>query len=233
METEAKDTVISRRTIFLIVLLSIVVLGASAWFIWNDVRSTQEGVVFDPAETTNSEAVINNEKTSEKPVVITENKTSPPEDPLKAKMPSLTRAIPVGASPDSVQKINEAVGLIKDNYNYLQAWLQLGLLRNSVKDYEGAIEAWKFATILRPQSSTAFLNLGDVYGWYLHDNVKAESYLLAGIAAEPKDVYSYYKTYEFYMDIMKDAVKARKILEQGIAENPDSSEDLKQALNNL
>src|SRR3989344_5920346 len=209
----------------LVMLSAVFALSASGWFIWRDLnKENSEVALTDPSGT----------QTEEKPAsTTTENgapKEVPKEDLLKAKMPSLTRAIPADASPAAIQKINEAIGLIQGNYDYLQAWLQLGLLRNSVGDYEGAIEAWKFATLIRPQNSMAFLNLGDLYGWYLKDNIKAEQYLLAGIAAEPNIVYPYYKTYEFYADILKDAVKAKKVLQDGIASNPDSSQDLQKLL---
>ncbi|MBI1957517.1 MAG: hypothetical protein HYS44_03640 [Candidatus Niyogibacteria bacterium] len=218
----------SKRGALLTVLLMVAALGASGWLIWRNLnKEGSEIASMEPSETQTEGQPAST--TTEKET----QKEAPKEDPLKAKMPSLTRAVPTDADPALVKKISEAVELIRDNFDYLQAWLQLGLLRKEVGDYAGAIEAWKFATILRPQISTAFLNLGDIYGWYLHDNAKAESYLLAGIAAEPKNAYTYYKTYEFYVDVLQDTVKARKILQDGIASNPDSSQDLKIALDNL
>lgn len=212
--------------LFSVALLA-AVFGTVGWFIWKDFKAADApevvlgGSMVAPAEEQPA-TTTTDEKASE----------APREDPLKAQMPSLTRAIPAGASADNVAEINEVIGLIKENYNYLQAWLQLGILRESVKDYEGAAEAWKFATILRPKSSTAFLNLGNLYGWYLHDNAKAESYLLAGVAAEPGSAYPYYKTYEFYLEVLNDTAKARAILEQGLTKVPDDK-GLKQALDNL
>lgn len=226
-ETENVSYISFRRIVFFASLLA-VVFGIGGWFIWKDFKAADapEVAVNDLMSASGEEPLAtttDGKKTSETPKV----------DPIKAKMPSLTRTIPVGADPASVKKINEAVVLLKDNYNYLQAWLQLGNLRQGIRDYEGAIEAWKFATVLRPKSATAFLNLGDLYGWYLHDNAKAESYLLAGVAAEPNLVYPYYKTYEFYADVLKDSSKMRKILEDGIASNPDSSQDLQTLLQTL
>ncbi len=141
----------------------------------------------------------------------------------------LTQNIPKGTAPEIISQIQELSRTLKDNNDYLQGWLQLGILRKNIGDLEGAAETWQYATIIRPESSTAYLNLGDLYGYYLRDNQKAEEYLLRGIKAEPSNVYTYYKTYEFYTDTNQ-SQKARQILEQGIAANPQTSESLKTLL---
>ncbi|MBI2039021.1 MAG: hypothetical protein HYT22_01945 [Candidatus Niyogibacteria bacterium] len=214
----------SRMLVFVIFLIA--AFGISGWYIWDRIP--------------NSDSLRKGTTTDEglKNLISEENaKDSASEEDvkelIKAQMPSLTREIPADANADAVSKITAVIKTLTENYDYLQGWLNLGIFRKAANDYNGAIEAWKFATILRPKSSTAFLNLGDLYGWYLKDNAKAEQYLLAGIAAEPNSVYPYYKTYEFYVDIMKDTAKARKVLQDGIASNPDSSQDLKTALSNL
>lgn len=111
------------------------------------------------------------------------------------------------------------------------AWIQLGILRQSAKDYDGAVVAWNFSSTLSPQNATPLLNIANLYGYYRHDNAKAEGYFKKAIAAEPKNGYAYFKAYEFYTDI-NDLAKARAVLEQGVAANPGDAQ-LKAALDSL
>ncbi|MBI2628128.1 MAG: hypothetical protein HYW71_01670 [Candidatus Niyogibacteria bacterium] len=148
------------------------------------------------------------------------------------QMPDLSRNIPKSASNEDIEQIKVIIQTLKDNSDYLQGWLQLGILRKKIGDWEGAAQAWKFAAIIRPDNSVAYLNLGDLYGYYFHDNQKAEENLLKAIKVEPAYIYGYLKTYEFYIDTNQPE-KARQIIEQGIAVNPGASQQLQSILDKI
>jgi len=128
--------------------------------------------------------------------------------------------------------INTLSTKLKEDSNQFELWLDLGIYRKTAGDYEGAIAAWEYAGAIRPGNSTSFQNLGDLYGYYLHDAAKAEQNFLQAIKNGPSEVYLYFKTADFYKDVMKDIAKARAIAQQGVDANPDS-QDLKDLLNSL
>jgi len=123
-------------------------------------------------------------------------------------------------------KIEELIAAIKENPSNVSAWIDLGLYRKAAEDYEGAAEAWEYAGLLSPKNSVSFHNLGELYGYYIHDNEKAESALLKAIKNGPNEVHIYVKTAEFYRDVVGDMEKARGIVQKGINNNPNS-QDLK------
>ena len=50
---------------------------------------------------------------------------------------------------------------LKRNPDQLDQWLDLGIQRKTAGDYEGARDAWDYATAIRPSGSVAFQNLGN------------------------------------------------------------------------
>ncbi len=152
--------------------------------------------------------------------------------PLPDALPILARPIPAGADVDIVSEIKKLVELISGNYDFRDGWINLGIYREKIKDYEGAAEAWEYASAIRPFDPVPLINLGDLYGYYVHDNKKAEEYFLKAIGVKPNEAYSYYRAYEFYVDIAEIA-KAKSVLERGIVADPAGSGDLKAALSNL
>lgn len=146
---------------------------------------------------------------------------------IELKTPDLDRP---GKTSAEIQKISE---ILKGNYDYLQGWLQLGILRKQIGDYEGAIEAWNFAGVIRPNVATPFLNLADLYAYYIKDHKRAEASFLAAIKVEPTSGFAYFQIASFYRDILRDNARAKAILEQGIAAGADSTGDLLLLLDSL
>ncbi len=106
------------------------------------------------------------------------------------------------AKEQAISKINENITAIKQNYDFDKSWLELGSYRQLIGDYEGAVEAWNFLTIIRPKDFVAFHNLGSLYGFELHNYPKAEENFLKAISNNPQDVDAYsqmvtiYQTYQ-------------------------------------
>ena len=160
---------------------------------------------------------------------------------IELKIPDLSRPIKISANLNMPEKtrqelvlqIQEISSTLKGNYDYLQGWLQLGILRKQIGDYEGAIEAWDFAGVLRPNNATSFLNLADLYAFYIKDRKNAEESFLGAVSAEPQNGYTYFQTAGFYRDILQDSNKAKAVLRQGISAGADTTGDLQSLLNSL
>lgn len=161
---------------------------------------------------------------------------------VKIPVPDLDREIKIvdnmskDASIIVADKIKSISDQLKKDSDNLENWLILGIYRKMINDYEGARLAWEYAGAIRPQSGIPFNNLGDLYAYYLKDALKAEKYFLQAIRSEPNNIYFYFKITDFYRDfknVFNDNTKARAILEQGIANNPNTSSDLKKLLQTL
>lgn len=125
-------------------------------------------------------------------------------------------------------KIKTLISDLKAKPENFSAWIDLGAYRKIIGDYAGAKEALENALIIRPNNAVALSNLGNLYGYYIKDAVKAEEYYLASIKAEPTPGFWYYQAFFFYKEVMNDAVKAKNIVAEGVKNNPYDSD-----LNNL
>ena len=129
-------------------------------------------------------------------------------------------------------KIEENRSLLRADSDLPDTWILLGTQYKIAEDFDKTIEAWEYAGVISPSNSVSFHNLGDLYGYYLRDVVKGEENFLKAISNSPNDIYLYFKTADFYKDVVKDEVKRRGIVEQGLLANPDSP-DLQNLLNSL
>src|SRR3989344_422819 len=78
----------------------------------------------------------------------------------------------------AIGKIQDLVKLIEKKYDYIEAWYDLGAYRKLIGDYDGAIEAYNFVIKIRPKDEIAYVNLGDLYGFYLKDYENSEKNFL-------------------------------------------------------
>ena len=168
------------------------------------------------------------------PVVITNNKRA-----VNVPLPDLNKEIKITADMNeeakriATTKIQDLSSQLKKDSDNLENWLVLGVYRKMIGDYEGAKEVWEYASVIRPQNSISFNNLGELYAYYLKDNAKAEENYKKAIVNDPSAIYIYRNFFDFYRYFAKDTAKARAILEQGIAANPTTSSDLKNLLDSL
>ena len=162
----------------------------------------------------------------------------PAQDSVSMDMPDLDRKIVFadGISDEArviiMKNIEKLTKELKENSDLFQNWIDLGMQMKIAGEYKGARDVWEYAGAIRPQNSLSFRNLGDLYGYYLEDNKKAEENFLKAIENGPDQIEYYFKTADFYRKVMKDPVRARAIVEQGIESNPDSKE-LKELLVSL
>lgn len=122
---------------------------------------------------------------------------------------------------------------VKENPDIFSAWLQLGLLKKNIGDFEGARDAWEYAGLIRPQNSVSFANLGQLYWRYLRQFPQAETNFKISIKNEPTDAGTYVALSDLYFYSIKEKVAlADDILLEGVKKNPESV-DLEKALANL
>jgi tetratricopeptide (TPR) repeat protein len=165
--------------------------------------------------------------------------STPDTSPSALNLPDLDRPIhitanlPEDAKKIALEKIKDLSDKLKENPDLFNYWLELGVYRKMINDYEGAKEAWEYAGVIRPKNSISFNNLGDLYGYYLKDQKKAEDNFLRAVENGTDKIFIYRNLYEFYRYVLKDNEKSRQILEKGIRLNPDTSQDLQVLLDNF
>jgi len=215
------------------VLLTIIVAGLVGLYIYKDsslrenIEQPKDGeVVVDAIETITSINDVSNDKGYT--VELVSNSTD--TNTVDVAVPELDRSLTFSknTSDDAkkiiIEKIDLLVKKLKKDNSLFQYWIDLGLYRKIAGDYEGAQEAWEYVGAVKPNESLSFRNLGDLYGYYLKDSVKAEENLLKAIENDPNQIEYYFKTVEFYREVMKNNIKARQIAEQGIKSNPNSKD---------
>lgn len=157
---------------------------------------------------------------------------------ILVKTPNLDRQVYIPASVPSAQKeeisnkIKEITALLNQDANLFNEWLDLGSLRKSIEDYEGAREAWEYASAIRPKNSLSFTNLATLYGYYLQSPILAEKNYMKAIENDPALPYLYMRAADFYIEVLDDSQKAKMILQKGVQTIPED-EGLKAALENL
>ena len=239
----------NKNNIFTVVFVALL-LTALWFYIYQDLSENQENQVNEASSATTSasslidgvslgfdgdgEAIIE--------VMGVDNLQNLPEEQQKPAIirpiPDLDREIvfkddfPEEARQKMIDKIEKASQELKDDPTSFGNWLYLGLDRKGIDDYEGAKQAWEYATLINSDNFVVRGNLGDLYAYYLKDNQKAEENYLKALELGPGQVYLYYKTAEFYQLFLKDEQKARDIVQTGLKLNPNSA-DLQSLFNNL
>ena len=236
-----------KKTLFIIFVL--IVCGGLGFYFYQKLSpKTQNGVTVGQSNSSSSQTAGNTvniggvtiqgegdmKGVKIEPVAITNNKPA-----VNVPLPDLNKEIKITADMNedakriATAKIQDLSSQLKKDSDNLENWLVLGVYRKMIGDYEGAREDWEYASAIRPQNSTSFNNLGELYAYYLKDNAKAEKNYKKAIVNDPSAIYIYRNFFDFYRYIAKDTAKARAILEQGIAANPTTSSDLKNLLETL
>lgn len=224
-----------------IIPIVIIFIGLVGYFIYIDIMAKNAFVQTTVADGKQAEVVSESAPAE----VINENIPIPQAaeqsvslNKTSVSAPDLDRSIQISDSISPAQKeeiaskINNTIALLKNNRTLLDGWLDLGLLRKLIGDYEGARAAWEYAGILAPKNSISFGNLGVLYGYYLKDSVSAEKNYLKAIENDPALPDLYMRAADFYLEVMNNPQKAQIILEKGAKAIPEDMA-LKSALENI
>jgi len=91
--------------------------------------------------------------------------------------------------------------LLGENPIDYNRWIGVGTSKKLFKNYQGAIDAWEYAKLLFPTHPLSYLNLADLYGYYLKDVQKAEENYFAAVLNDNVNANgSYYAVANFYRD---------------------------------
>jgi len=202
----------------------LIIAGFAGWYIYRDLKFASEDVKHQVSNISQEQGTT------------TENSANtetdlPTAEQAKIKMPDLDREIIINDKSileeeknRAIKNITDIIALLKDDYDRREEWLNLGIWRKNLGDYEGAEEAWEFVIFIRPNDPVAFHNLGDLYSQYLIDFTKAEKYYLLAIENDPgHNPFFYIKLHEFYRYFVKKQDLAESILEKGIKATNDPS----------
>lgn len=120
-------------------------------------------------------------------------------------------------------KIEERTKDLKDNPEQFDKWIDLGILRKTVGDYEEAKNIWEYTASGWPESIVSYHNLGDIYANYLKDNARAEKNMLKVVELDPHYVPEYLSLYGLYKKIHGETgEKTGAVLLRGVDTNPTS-----------
>ena len=205
----------------LVVFLVAVFLVSGGWYVWRN-----KNFLSAPSKAgSGGQAVL---PLPESGSVVASPDNSEEADLLKAKaLEIISRPISVkiqisdSSKRNTLAKLDELIKLIKDKYDYVNAWYDLGAYRMVIGDYEGAIDAYKFIALINPGDYIGYVNLGDIYGGYLKNYLLAEENFLKAIHNNFAYVSGYTELAILYENNFNDGPKkAEDLLLSGIKSNP-------------
>jgi tetratricopeptide (TPR) repeat protein len=201
----------------------IVVVGLVGLFIYRDMKKAPS------TDTTTVNGVTMTGNGTVKVEPIPEIKL-PPMPSLDTKVAAASNVAPQVVALVEKQ-MTATVATLKKDSKRVDAWIDLGLQKQTLGDYTGARDAWEYAKALGPNTNIVpWNNLGFLYHHYMKDYVKSELNWKKVIELKPDYIQAYRGLFELYTYSYKE--KASQIpvfLKAGIAKNPAST-DLKQML---
>lgn len=109
--------------------------------------------------------------------------------------------LPTDAAAKQKQYLAQLAETLKENPNDFDGWMAVGIHKKFFNNYEGARDAWEYAKLLVPEQQVPYLNLANLYAYYLNDRAKAEANYLAAAELDLSNIYgSYTALAGFYRD---------------------------------
>lgn len=210
-----------------------ILVGALGVFIYRDLNKTP----IAPSAETQSNVVATTTTTAPKiDLGVVESagdyKIEIIDSAPKVKPPKLERPIVFPPSFSSnaqfvmTGKIDEIIAILTKDQANVDAWFNLAIYRKMLNDYKGAEEIWIYLTKILKEPSYVFVNLGDLYGYYLRDSAKAEINFLRAVEVSPRWLVGYERVVDFYVTVLNDKAKAKSFLEASIVKYPDIKSQL-------
>lgn len=211
---------LNRNIILSVFIVSFAVIGTGAYFYFNKGKLSTENNTQVEVVTDNNDVNVVSDNPNYKIEVIPMNKVSTP-------VPDLDRRVNFEKlDAKSKSTVEETIKLLKSDSSKTLLWIELGTWRKFVEDYEGARIAWEYAAAISPTSPIAFINLGDLYHYYLKDYKKAEDNFLRAVNSDARFTDGYLRLFKLYTESYKmNTSAAPDILKRGIENNP-SAQDL-------
>src|SRR3989344_6087740 len=209
------------------ICLVVVALGLVLWFTRKSPNDSLPRETTEPYNEGSSTTSIPMEKDTSVPRGLKDTETKNKGDTLPLA-PDLSKPIIIKAQlteavrEENIAKAKEFQNMLTSNPSYYDGWLMLGIYRKELGDYDGAAEAWLYASKLQPNRYVAYNNLGDLYHIDLKNFPLAEKNMLEAIRLKPDYIQGYRNLYDLYVYSYKEkSDKADDILKDGLAKNPD------------
>lgn len=205
---------------FVIVLL----VGVYLLFVRGNAKNTENSVENSSASTTN--ITLGTGTTTKNGYTIEEvSVESRPVPDLNRQLTVYTNAIVAPeARTFAMKKVAEIQTTLKKDTRNISKWIDLGIYQKSGGDYEGALLSWKYANYLSPNDYVSLGNIANLYAYFIKNNTEAEKYYKEAIAVGSTQSYLYIQFAEMYRDIVKDASKAKAVIEQGLKNIPNNQD---------
>ncbi|MBI3631859.1 MAG: tetratricopeptide repeat protein [Candidatus Vogelbacteria bacterium] len=213
------------KSILIRVFIIIIILLIPIYFIFKD-YSNSNNVVMRPVVpiVTSTLSPVSNVPLPSVTIVPVDTKSV-----SKLPIPDLNKTwqIPSGYSVEVKKILNNKIDpLINDlriDPNHFDKWVNLGILRKTIGDYDEAKNIWEYTASGWPDNIVSYHNLGDLYANYLKDNIGAEKNMLRVVQLDPHYVSDYLALYDLYKRIYGEVGdKTDMILLEGVKNNPES-----------
>ncbi|HBH71248.1 MAG: hypothetical protein UU88_C0019G0007 [Parcubacteria group bacterium GW2011_GWC1_42_11] len=201
----------------------IVLAIAAAVLIYRDTRGSKIEITSDTGDTIKNYGI---EMTGDGKVeVISMDEQKLPPAPPLVRSTDFSNTLTPEIKKVVLDNLEKSIAAIKSNPKDIINWIDLGIQRKQIGDYEGARDAWEYAKAMEPSNIVPWNNLGDLYHFYLKDYKKSEENWKKTIALKPDYAQGYRGLYELYSYSMKEkASEIPEILNQGIAKSPEAIE---------
>ncbi len=213
----------------IIVVLAIIVLAGSAWFIYKDLNKNNNVIVPNGEQTTGGisyETASSTQATSDKQDL--EFKKLALE--IAAQRILFKTGISEAKKEEIQKQVQDIYSKIESDYKGLNLWIDLGLLKQSVGDYDGAKEAFEFANKISPKNYVSFQNLGFLYGFYLKNPIESEKNYLKSLENDPSNTQVYLDLADIYFyDYKEKTAEIPDFLLKGIKNVNESEQTLLKA----
>lgn len=210
-----------KNTVFFIATLLIIGVSALLLFFWfskGDKGKENNPTSVPGAEVGAFDAEGNPIEINPVPTTV-DPKTLPPAPDMDGPI-TFPEGYPKENQLAVIQKMRNLQQAVKDNPADVTSWIEVGLYWKMLENYSKAEAAWLYVSMLTPGDHVTLANLGMLYGYYTHDYVKAEEYILKAIEQGPEQTYLYFQASDFYRDAYNNLSKAKNIVDRGILSNP-------------
>ena len=219
-----------RKNIFTAIFL-LFIIGAVLSYVYSDLKkSTSTSATFEQKDIEAGPITLGDGSTGDYKITVVpseETKTSV----ASAKIPDLNRPVTNNNRLDEAafntvsQKIEEITKKLKDDPKDELNWLNLGIYRKMLGDFEGAVSILNFVAVSWPSDYTPYNNLADLYQYYIKEYSLAEKNWLKVIELKPDYAQAYENLYGLYVSQYTEKQReALPILLKGVKNNPKSVE---------
>lgn len=207
----------------LVIAVAVVVAaGILGWVLYGNLRQATprfrpQNAQNSPQDTSSGQNGTTTASTTPKGVPALAVYTGLPIDTINED-PEISKLYPQAYKDTLKKELATIAADVQKNPDQLDPWLRAGVIKKFFGDYAGARDLWEYASLVRPQNTVSFLNLGGLYGLYLKDYPQAEKNYRQAIENNIADPAPYLELASLYKNSYKEKEgEILKVIEGGIA----------------